>query len=261
MRVADFQQIKFAAHGMLDPLVYRRIAELAAHAHGDILEIGTAHGAATIAAALGAPSRHRIVTIDRFVGGLCGRYGDVDANVRLVRENFANFGVSEKIDLLVSDVADAASTLPDDQKFGMMIIDADGAIDRDLSLFYDRLSPAAPIVIDDYGSRRVRVVWRRWRQVAVDQKHRLTADLVDYFESKGYIKRNYIVGETWFGQKSATTSTADFDYMELMKIYRSMTFATGSLNVGSYYKLSRWMKLKTPQIHHGLKKAFGRTLN
>lgn len=260
MRVADFQQIKFAAHGMLDPLVYQRIAELAARTHGDILEIGTAHGAATIAAALGAPARRRIVTIDRLVGGICARYGDVDANARLVRANFAQFGVSEKIDLFVSDVTEAARNLSNERQFGMLIIDADGAVDRDISHFYDRLLPGAPIVIDDYGSRQVRVVWRKWREVTVDQKHRLTADLVDYFERRGLIHRNYVLGATWFGKKSATASAADFDPLEVMDIYRSMTFASGSLNVSSYYKLSRWMKMTTPQLHHGLKKALGRTL-
>lgn len=48
----DFDALVVRGKGMLDPAVYRAIAETAACAAGDVIEVGTGRGASAIAAAV-----------------------------------------------------------------------------------------------------------------------------------------------------------------------------------------------------------------
>ena len=177
---AVFKRLKFKANGMLDPLVYAEINRRSATVKADIVEVGTAHGAATIALALGAPEGIRVKTIEKFEGGSRVRYGSIEDNLAIIAENFAHFGVSDRIDLFIGTPQTTLAALEVDE-IGLLLIDADGCIDRDFRLYYDMLQPGAPIIIDDYRPRYIGAHYKNGG-LFVDQKHRITTLLIDLFE-------------------------------------------------------------------------------
>jgi len=152
----DFEAIKFATNGMLDPDVYRGIHECAQTSLADILEVGTASGAATISAALGAQPGIRVKTIERVVSvSGWSLWGTEENYTQLINKNFETFGIKQTIDSHIGTSQEIAPTLNLNNGLGMLILDADGAIDRDFLLFYNALTPGAPIVIDDYKNKMV----------------------------------------------------------------------------------------------------------
>ena len=95
------------ANGMLPIPVYEALWSCAGEAPGpNFLEVGTAHGAGTIALALGAKKAGldvKIQTIDRLAGKFSSRsgFGSVEQNKTIVQENFARANVSQCISLFV----------------------------------------------------------------------------------------------------------------------------------------------------------------
>ena len=102
-----FERVKVAAHGMLSTDVYSKLFDVAQDCGGGtFIEIGTAHGAATIVMALGAKASGKpfhIYSVDPFSGRYSSRtqFGSVQKNVKFVRRQFETFGVSEYIDIIV----------------------------------------------------------------------------------------------------------------------------------------------------------------
>lgn len=226
MHEPDFHALKRYTNGMLSAEAYAGIYAAAQKTKkGDVLDIGTAHGAAAITAALGLP-QGKVITIDKIKGGSRDQYGDINANVSIILENFAKFGVAGKISFRLGDTQTISPLLPIDLKIGMLIIDADGAIDRDFKLFYDRVLPGAYIIIDDYQPNFVRVYDRGGGRISIDQKRRLTALLAHYFEEKGFVERADVIGETYFGRKPLDNpSIKTIHDEEIFDIYRQTIFA------------------------------------
>jgi predicted O-methyltransferase YrrM len=255
----DFAQIKRTANGMLAPEVYRAIYETASAVQsGNALEVGTAHGAGTICMALGletAGNPGRVITIDKIEGGSRDAFGSVEDNIKIIESNFARFGVADRIDLHVGSAGEIASQLPQDLRLGLLMLDADGAIDRDFALFYNSLLPGAPIIIDDYKPDFVRL-YRNGRRVRTDQKRRLTALLVDYFEGQGLLERSQLINETWFGRKPAgVAQDITFDFQGIACIYRNLTFVEGMLH-NPISELAAILIRRFPTLHAALKKAY-----
>jgi hypothetical protein len=104
---ANLLEFMHYANGMLPTPVYQAPWQCAAHAPGlNFVEVGTAHGAATIALALGAKNAGltaRIHTIDRLGGKFSARtrFGSMERNRAIVQENFTRAGVAECISLWV----------------------------------------------------------------------------------------------------------------------------------------------------------------
>ena len=151
-KVFDALSVKKKANGMLSIDVYQEMYFAAQKVieNSTLLEIGTAHGAATISLALGTNSKNKIVSIDKISGGSRDRYGSLDENKKIIESNFRYFGVEKKIDFYVGTSSEIALLLDEKMKFSMLLIDADGAIDRDFELFYNKLLPGSSIIIDDY---------------------------------------------------------------------------------------------------------------
>lgn len=73
-----------------------------------------------------------------------------EMNARVWKRNIKAFGVENYCQLLLGDVALVHSEIGQNLPLAMLFIDADGALDRDFRLFFNRLVDGAPIVIDDY---------------------------------------------------------------------------------------------------------------
>lgn len=195
------------AGGMLPLEVYDRLYELAATSNATtMVEIGTAHGAGTIALCLGALSANKtpdIYTVDRFEGRYSSRsaYGSVCDNVEIVRANFRSAGIDPYVKVFAGSSSDfAEKECP--QVIDILVLDADGRIDRDLINLGHKLVDGAPIVIDDYGDRAHLMV-RSNGNTFVDLKHVITKLLLDRYIADGLIEIMGIMSSTAFCRKKA----------------------------------------------------------
>lgn len=239
---------------MLPAGVYRALYETAQSVKdGDIVEVGTAHGAGTIALATGLRSGH-VHTIDKIEGGSRDAFGTLDTNKKIIEGNFKAFNVADKITLHIGTSKDIAPKLQN-LKIGLLMLDADGAIDRDFRLFYDRLLPGAPVILDDYQPDFVRV-YNEGRRVRMDQKRRLTALLADYFVSKGYLEQRRIVEHTWFGIKPLNApSITDINDEDIYDLYRRLIFSSGAAH-GRAAEFINTITKKFPTLHRALKNTY-----
>lgn len=83
---------------------------------------------------------------------------------------------------------------------GLVVIDADGAIDRELNLLYDRTVEGGAVVIDDYNDY-LKYYGLSKNRVHVDAKHKVTKALVDYYVEEGFLEVDKVIQSTWFGYK------------------------------------------------------------
>jgi predicted O-methyltransferase YrrM len=215
---------------MLAPAIYRRLYETAFSApDGFIVEIGTAMGAATVSLALGlqhAGKRGRLITVDRGCRRAGG--GDPTSYRKQVKANLRHFGVEDHVDLIVGEAAEAVKAVPPSASISVLMIDADGAIDRDLQTFFDRVVPGGDIIIDDCVDV-VRLHRTGLFAVRVDAKMRLTHLLLSYFKQKGLLSEGTQIKDTYFGKKLLDLSQTDFSTDAILDIYRRMTFSSGRL--------------------------------
>ena len=151
----DFERIVFQCSGMLAPLSYQRIYEAALRSTGDlIVEVGTYKGAATVSLALGlrdAGKAGRVISFDRGRSRYDG-IGD-DAYLRMVKQNLRLFGVEDFVELILGEIPENASAVSEDARISLLMLDADGCIDRDIALFFNRVVPGGGIIIDDCDDR------------------------------------------------------------------------------------------------------------
>jgi hypothetical protein len=192
-----------SANGMLPLEVYEEICRTSAASKPRlIVEIGTAHGAATIALGLGAMSKNSevlIKTVDKLGGRFSSRsaYGDVETNRAIVESNFERAGISGNVRLFVGDPDDFAAQLDPNEQIDLLMLDADGRIDRDLLNLYPQLAIGAPVIIDDADND----IWlsRNHEGVAfIDNKHRTTELLLDGFCTAGFLRLQKRIANTAF---------------------------------------------------------------
>ncbi len=224
--------VKKKANGMLSIDVYNEM-HLAAQKTKEgttILEIGTAHGAGTISLALGMHPKNKIVSIDKITGGSRDKFGTLEENKAIIKNNFKYFNVDKVIDFYIGTSSKVALRLPKDMTFSMLVIDADGAIDRDFELFYNQLLPGSSIIIDDYFDN-IRIKHNK-KKIFIDQKFRLTHMLISFMEQKKLLEKYKVIDSTYFGIKPLIQNKdIDFSKYDFRQIYRSLTFgSTNSLS-------------------------------
>jgi len=126
--------------------------------------------------------------------------------------------------LLIGDVNDVHHQVEQNQPLSLLFIDADGAIDRDFRLFYNRLLDNAPIIIDDCKNiinRHARENYLKWTTPEeIDEyvkskgaknfvdlcplgKEYTTFRFINYFMARGLLLQEKMIGATFFGRKSA----------------------------------------------------------
>lgn len=152
----DLEKIRHK-HSMLHTDVLLLIYHFARTTGGSILEIGSYLGGGTIAAAWGVRDSGRsrpIISIEP--GGACEHPRLPTKNIlKDLKKNLAKRGVSDRVTLLEGfsrdkHVVAAANERLFPGSVDLLIIDADGDIQRTIDLYGHLLSPECWMVIDDY---------------------------------------------------------------------------------------------------------------
>ena len=231
---SDLVRVKQQCNGMLRLDVYSALEAVAQQIDsGIVVEVGAAHGAATVTIAralAGRAAAVHVYAIERAAGGSRAAYGGFAENAAILADNLDRFGVTDRVTLLLDEVETAALAVPAGATIGLLLLDADGAIDRDFDLFFDRLAIGGMIVIDDCTDI-VRSKRLNGDRLMIDQKHRLTFHLVEAYQQHGLIEAERQVYHTWFGrkiaerpkqQRSAEQATLD---RAILAAYRRLTLS------------------------------------
>jgi predicted O-methyltransferase YrrM len=230
------RRVKAGAGGMLPISVYERLFRLAAESGGTIVEIGTAEGAATIALALGGRSSGKpfhVHTADRFDRGSRLARGSVAENAARVRRNLQAYGVESDVTLICGGSEDLARSLGD-AGIDLLLIDADGCIDREMALFHGRLAPSANIVVDDVDGRVYAHKQGGWW--SIDLKHRLSALLARRFCEMDMLVPIETIGQTGFYRKGPAAEAARRIETAALSAYREIVFSrveAGQIGAGA----------------------------
>lgn len=229
------KEIKQKCNGMLSAEMYQRIYEYAAKAPaGNFIEIGAAHGAATVCLglALGEKSNFHVYSVEKIIGGSRDQFGGFSENKKTLEKNLAYFGVENHVELILEDVKSAALKIPSGPPFSLMILDADGRINRDFGLFFDKLMPGAIVIIDDVSPGvRIKPLVKKFdvHQVKIDQKHRISSLLLDVFCRHGLVEGE-LVGTTFFGKKLSGGKFSDTS-ADVLEAYHHLVFAEASYSI------------------------------
>lgn len=213
--------------GMLSQAAYRAIFE-AGQRGGLIIEVGTALGAATTALALGLQESGlpgKIVSFDPMLRGPRRQISTVEARVQHVRSNLAHFGVAELVEIVPSTLPEGLGALPPGQPISVLMLDADGRLDRDLLLVFHRLVPDCTIIIDDLADK-VRLKRERLFTFSIDAKMRLAHRMVRILKDDGVITPGRTIKETYFGKKGTTTR---LDPVRFLDAYHGLVFMETTL--------------------------------
>lgn len=226
----DFAEIKRTCDGMMRPEVYAEIYRTALAAPGEVyVELGTAHAAATVCLALGLRDSGReeagmVLSYDRFESKP-GRaaYSGQD-NFAIALANLERWGVDSMVTIVPGDaeivLPHSLGTLDD---VGLVMLDMDGRIDRDLAVMVPRVRAGAALVVDDVADR-VRVTVKSGR-ASVDQKHRISKLLLDSAAACDLVRERTMVYQTWFGL-FGDAPWEEWPQVERMDAYRRLVFAS-----------------------------------
>ncbi|MDJ0533867.1 MAG: hypothetical protein QNJ70_15485 [Xenococcaceae cyanobacterium MO_207.B15] len=224
-----FLKIKKITCGYLSPAVYKEIYNYSIKSEpGIMIDIGPAQGGSSISLGLGIRDSNKshnskVYSIEKGVGSraLQSR-NDLDLNSKTLSTNLNKYNLSDINIILMGDVKDVYQDVDQSQPISLMFIDADGALDRDFKLFYNRLLPNASIIIDDYINKINNLAkngYLRWNQSQLDEyieqkgaehfidlcplgKEYTTYQFLEYFINKGLIKKSKVIGTTFFGYKT-----------------------------------------------------------
>lgn len=144
-------------HSMLHLDVLLLIYHFAKICTGHVLEIGAFVGGATIAAAFGirdSGTRKALITIEPG-GSVRHEHLGTKNILRDFERNIARQRLTEMVTLIKGHSFDPATTVKVRQtlaadSIGLLILDADGHVQRDIECYGDRLATGCWIVIDDY---------------------------------------------------------------------------------------------------------------
>ena len=148
----DFRKIKETAYGLMSTENYRNLYRNALSVtEGEIVEIGPARGASTIALALASkrnPNIKQIISIDTFRESWSLKTWDnIEENIQDLKDHLSAFECCDLVHIMIAGHEDIGVV----EKFpiSMMFIDADGSLDRDFTKYYHMLLPGALVVVDD----------------------------------------------------------------------------------------------------------------
>lgn len=224
LQALKFSRMAADTNGMLDPFVYRELNLLAEWvAHGNMLEVGAAHGGTSIAMGMGikaAGTDSTLVTFEKGEGGSMAEYGDRQTNIGILRENLASYDVDDVVEV-VPEHLERGQDLPDvveeHAPYSLLCIDADGNLHRDFELFYDLLEPGAIVVVDDYTPRRDYAEQSEQYPLGGGKNAR-TFHYVNFFKEAGLLSELAVHGETFFGTKALLGEFDDVSEAELERI-------------------------------------------
>lgn len=228
-RTELFSELIETCDGMLAPQVYARIYETAQRG-GLIVEVGTALGAATVALALGLKHSGRpghVFTFDPMTGGPRRSVGSAEKRIARIRHNLAHYGVADLVTITPRDLPSGLSALPDGQVVSVLMLDADGRIDRDLETLHGRLAHDCSLIIDDVADL-VRVK-RRGAVYRIDSKMRLSWLLTNKLIASGSVSAGQQLVDTYFGQLTGKQARV-IEPADALEAYRQLVFQNASAN-------------------------------
>ena len=152
-RLRELRQKRSMLHEDVLLLIYH----LSKIGPGNILEIGPYLGGSTIAAALGIRESGQARTVVTVEPGGAFKHPRLSSRniLKDLRKNLAREGVADLVTIVEgysgarASVSAVHQALPK-TSVGLFVIDADGAVERDLNLYRDLLVPNCWLVIDDY---------------------------------------------------------------------------------------------------------------
>ncbi len=205
-RKYGLQYVRRITNGMISLPVYERIyQEVLLLEDADFLEIGGAAGAGTISIAWAmrdSGKKSNVVVVEKCEGGSRDRYGNRQSNLERYQNNMKMFSVSDRVKLfphfLTFENGNQVAKLIQTERLSGMMLDADGRIHRDFSLFWDRLVDGGLIIIDDYHE-------------TLSKKHPRTYALLYQLKEWGYFEETCIVGDTCFGRKPNSDPKQEID--------------------------------------------------
>lgn len=236
-----FAGLKETTNGMLPASIYREMYQRSfEHSRNEIIDIGVGQGPSSIAFALGilhSQRTNKVHVIDQFEQTKGGphRYcmkdfpeGCRTANTEVFLSHLKSYGVDGPIQTYPGRTDEV--DLDPELRADLLSIDADGHIDRDLTLFFDNLVPGAWIIIDDYANsinKRGRAYLEGFSHMSIEEaraewlamstynrrrvlgKHFLVYVLANWIELSGAMKRRKIVGTTAFYEKTTAKTFQD----------------------------------------------------
>jgi predicted O-methyltransferase YrrM len=222
MRKTKIQEIKTRCDGMMPREVYAQIYSCACAAQpGNMLELGAAHGAASVCLAKGIRDSAKpatLLTVEKGEGknSSIEKWGPKEVNIAKLRNNLIYFDCQSIVTVFPNRLKEVVTQLKNSGPFSLLLIDADGFIDRDFLLFYNLLKPGADIIIDDYIN---------FKDVASKSqsnplgKGYATYIFVNYFLDKKLIRKDKIIEGTIFCKKpEEIIEPVKFDEDELIRI-------------------------------------------
>ncbi|UVO52376.1 class I SAM-dependent methyltransferase [Sphingomonas sp. SUN019] len=248
-----FEEIVTRCDGMLSPAAYQALYE-AGRRGGLIVEVGTALGAATVALALGLKDSGRpgrVISFDPMLGGPRRQISTSSARVDHITESLRHFAVDEFVTLVTSTLPDGLGRIPADEKISVLVIDADGRIDRDLIAVYDMVEAGGMIIVDDVLDK-VRLRKSGNSKYRIDAKMRLSYLLVKILEDDRFISPMFAVGNTYFGEKPYLFN-APIDPIRMLEGYRQIVFCDARMSKGQMmrYRILRLAERHMPrQLQH-----------
>lgn len=144
---------------MLHEEVLALLYHLVALSRGRVVELGTYIGGATVVMARAAASHRRLPIIAVEPGGR--QQHDTLPSQDILADlasNLERFGLRQHTKVLPGKSADPAirqqvREMLGPERISLLVIDADGSVERDIGLYRDLLAPGAILVLDDYQSR------------------------------------------------------------------------------------------------------------
>jgi len=151
------QLMKAAERSMLDIDAIVMLYHFAKVSAGDILEVGSYIGGATIAMAMGvcdSGAQKKIISIERGCRVDHPRVGTKDS-FKDLRKNLKRFGFLDQVTLINGRSFDPTTIamvrqLSSARQIGLFVFDADANVHRDINCYGDRFADRCWIVIDDY---------------------------------------------------------------------------------------------------------------
>jgi predicted O-methyltransferase YrrM len=225
-----FYRIKNLTRGYLPASTYKMIYECARRAgEGVMIDIGPAQGGSTLALGLGirdsGKSASTVFSIEKGLGSTALKMrDDPDANRDVLHANVAQYGLKSVCEILIGGVEEVHHRVDDTRPVSLLFIDADGALDRDFALFYNRLSAGAPIIVDDvidkinqhaknylnWNSQKQMDAYvaskgaERFSDLCPLGKEYTTFQFISYFRERNLFEGEKIVGGTLFARKTAS---------------------------------------------------------
>lgn len=218
--VDPFLKIKVFCEGLMDVSIYRELAVVAMQAPpGNFIEVGAAQGAASISLAQGILSAKKPTTLYAFEkgeGGTRDLWGSREENLSLLQSNLSFFGVDSLVQVIPLRIHEGKDHVLSHGPFSLLLLDADGWIDRDLSLFYNLLVPGSWIIIDDYSPERD---FRSESTTCRYGKQYTTYVLTNYFLEQGFLQKEKRIGSTLFCRKPLhLTREVSFSQEDLLRL-------------------------------------------